>query len=72
MTAAARLHRLVDALSATEQQDVLRAAEASLGALLDGAVALQHMRMYPEFAAEAVNRVLTATMHKSSLRRRKR
>lgn len=49
---------LVRRLCATEQDDMIKAAESMLGAFLNGAVALRHMRMYPQFMGEAVERAL--------------
>jgi hypothetical protein len=51
--------RLVKRICGTEQQDMIKTAESILGALLNGAVALRHMRMYPQFLGEAVERVLS-------------
>jgi len=59
--------RLVEALCSTEQEDAIASAEGILRAMLNGAVALRHARMYPEFAAEAVTDALA---HESSIRRK--
>jgi hypothetical protein len=49
---------LVKAICATEEVPMISAAEEALGAILNGAVAIRHMRMYPQFMEEAVSRVL--------------
>jgi hypothetical protein len=50
--------RMVEALCDTGQDDMIEAAEQCLRALLNGAIALGHLRMYPRFAAEAVHHSL--------------
>ena len=59
MKAEQRLHNLVDGICAAGQPDITEAAVVILAALLNGGVALRHMRMYPQFAAEAVHQVLS-------------
>jgi predicted regulator of Ras-like GTPase activity (Roadblock/LC7/MglB family) len=71
MTAAERkLRDLVRAICATEQQDVISAAGSILAALLNGGVALKQIRMYPNFAAEAVKRSMTESKVKGKIRRK--
>ena len=53
------LCELARLICATEQTDVIQAAEATLRALLNGAVALRHLRIYPAVAGEAVKHVLS-------------
>ena len=60
-----KLHDLVRALCATEQADFIAAADTAMEALVNGAVALKHLRMYPSFAAEAVQ---DAISHEVSVR----
>lgn len=57
---------LAEALLATEQADVIRAAEGVLAALLNGAGALSYLRMFPGSATDSVHDVLRRT----SLRRK--
>ena len=61
-----RMRSLVDSICATEQDDIILAAEAALIGLLNGAMALKHIRMYPSFLAEAVRETIS---HKASLQR---
>ncbi|HTX34339.1 MAG TPA: hypothetical protein VME43_04930 [Bryobacteraceae bacterium] len=51
---AKKLHKLTDDLCAAGQADMVDAAVVTLQALLNGAVALGHVRRFPGFAAEAV------------------
>ena len=62
----AKLHSLVQAICATGQSDVIAAAQVMLEALVDGSVALKHMRMYPSFMAEAVRDAIE--VHTQSVR----
>ncbi len=59
-----RIVTLVEHLCATEQREMIDAAETMLRALLNGAVALRQIRMHPKFAAEAVQ---FALLHKKSI-----
>lgn len=59
VVAMARMTSLVESICASEQTDMMRSAEAALIGLLNGAVALRHLRMYPNFAAEAVVNAVT-------------
>jgi hypothetical protein len=66
-----KLHKLVSALCATEQEDMIGAAEELLSVLLRGAVMLRQARKLPSFAAAAVTDLLLSVDSSKPKPRRK-
>lgn len=57
-----RLKFYVEQILDSEQDDVIDATEGALIAMVRGATALRHIRMYPQFAAEAVHDSLRSSI----------